>query len=411
MPRFPARAHPTQQFHGRPNCLSRVQRRSAAITDRRAFAPHGFDTSRLGRSQTPHLSGRRIDVVKATVKATFTRHPHDVQGHEWGHGLPARLVRRDVGLRHPQLGGELFLGHSELLSDGLNTVHEPNNSGACFDSSTKILAPVVALTPAESNDAGMVTTPTPEHRRAKLTDEHREESARLKAIWKQRKDALAAEGLASQMAFGARFGIGTQAAVGFFLNGKTPLSLKAALGFAEGLRCSVKDFSPRLAAELARIQPHLEAGRVQMGGPDAGSDELGRYTVRAADGLKTYIAEPRASYMARGMSVGDAAMRIAESLLTLPVARRRTIAALTSEMILDGATTELADQIDLLAGDNVQVVDATHVWRAAVFSMAEHEPPDVRRQIADFLLKVDAALREKSHIQTTATEPPPSVVR
>jgi len=42
--------------------------------------------------------------------------------------------------------------------------------------------------------------------------------------------------------------IGSQSAVTSFLNGHTPLSLKAARGFAKGLNCLISDFSPRLAA-------------------------------------------------------------------------------------------------------------------------------------------------------------------
>lgn len=83
-------------------------------------------------------------------------------------------------------------------------------------------------------------------RSAKVTDEHRAEAAALKKLWKESKHGL------SQAAFGADFKIGTQAAVGFFLNGKSPLSLKAARGFAKGLKCDISDFSKRLAEEAAK---------------------------------------------------------------------------------------------------------------------------------------------------------------
>lgn len=90
----------------------------------------------------------------------------------------------------------------------------------------------------------------PESRQGKVTEEHREEARRLRAIWDSKRDDLKAANVGSQEAFGLAFGIGNQAAVGFFLNGKTALSLKAALGFARGLECNVSDFSPRLAAIL-----------------------------------------------------------------------------------------------------------------------------------------------------------------
>jgi hypothetical protein len=93
-------------------------------------------------------------------------------------------------------------------------------------------------------------------KRGNVTDEHRQEAARLRALWERERERLKAAGLGSQEAFGAEFKIGNQAAVGFFLNGKTALSPKAAAGFARGLRCDVKDFSPRLAELLAtQVEP------------------------------------------------------------------------------------------------------------------------------------------------------------
>ncbi|MBQ1761922.1 MAG: hypothetical protein IIZ92_03360 [Aquincola sp.] len=79
---------------------------------------------------------------------------------------------------------------------------------------------------------------------------HLEEAARLRAIWDRTAEERRARNVHSQGAFGEAYNIGNQAAVGFFLNGKTALSLKAALGFAKGLGCKVSDFSDRLDREL-----------------------------------------------------------------------------------------------------------------------------------------------------------------
>lgn len=87
---------------------------------------------------------------------------------------------------------------------------------------------------------------TTEHRKAIVTDEHRAEAAALRRLWEAAK---AAGNIASQKDFGERFDIGNQNAVSQFLNAKTPLSLKAARGFAAGLKCEIPDFSVRLAAE------------------------------------------------------------------------------------------------------------------------------------------------------------------
>lgn len=87
-----------------------------------------------------------------------------------------------------------------------------------------------------------------------VTPENREESARLKRIWEAKEDRP------SQMQFGHDYDIGNQAAVGFFLNGQSALSLKAAKGFAKGLGCHIGDFSPRLAAEIAEYAQYTGIG-------------------------------------------------------------------------------------------------------------------------------------------------------
>lgn len=97
-----------------------------------------------------------------------------------------------------------------------------------------------------------------------VTTENREEAHRLRNIWDAKRAALRAarKPVLSQEAFGAEFNIGNQAAVGFFLNGKTALSFKAASGFARGLGCRIADFSPRLAqlgeAGAAPIPPSTD---------------------------------------------------------------------------------------------------------------------------------------------------------
>ncbi len=78
-------------------------------------------------------------------------------------------------------------------------------------------------------------------RNAKVTPETLAEAQRLKALWEARKERV------SQTVFGETYQIGSQSAVTQFLNGHTPLSLKAARGFAKGLGCKIADFSTRLA--------------------------------------------------------------------------------------------------------------------------------------------------------------------
>ena len=79
-------------------------------------------------------------------------------------------------------------------------------------------------------------------RKAIVTEEHRQEAALLSAIWDRVPHP-------NQTTFGERYDVGSQSAVGQFLRGDTPLSLKAAVGFATGLNCKISDFSPRLAKQ------------------------------------------------------------------------------------------------------------------------------------------------------------------
>ena len=73
-----------------------------------------------------------------------------------------------------------------------------------------------------------------------------DEAKALTALWNA---ARAAGTVGPQDQVGETFEIGSQSAVGQFLRGDKPLSLKAACGFAAALQCMLADFSPRLAAE------------------------------------------------------------------------------------------------------------------------------------------------------------------
>jgi transcriptional regulator with XRE-family HTH domain len=62
----------------------------------------------------------------------------------------------------------------------------------------------------------------------------------------------------SQAEFGATYGLGVQGMVWQYLNGYTPLNYDAAAKFARGLRCTIRDISPAMAASLeADILPVL----------------------------------------------------------------------------------------------------------------------------------------------------------
>lgn len=101
-----------------------------------------------------------------------------------------------------------------------------------------------------------------------VTEQDKQESAALKRLWDART------GKARQMnqtQFGKHFNIGTQSAVSQMLLGVTPISVKAAAGFAAGLECQISDFSERLsllnqAVSISAkrvVMPRLPANRVE----------------------------------------------------------------------------------------------------------------------------------------------------
>lgn len=90
------------------------------------------------------------------------------------------------------------------------------------------------------------------------------EAARLRALWDAAPNRL------SQAEFGEAFNIGGQSAVGNFLSGASPLSLKAATGFARGLGVAIEQFSPRLAGEAKAIAATLGP----MSGPSLPKHDL-----------------------------------------------------------------------------------------------------------------------------------------
>jgi hypothetical protein len=96
---------------------------------------------------------------------------------------------------------------------------------------------------------------------SKMPPELKAEAERLKAIWNSRPHRTQAE-------FGDAYGLGNQSNVGHYLNGRSRLNFTAATAFAKELGCQIADFSPRLAAQLARISPMETAAPRSAGLPE-----------------------------------------------------------------------------------------------------------------------------------------------
>lgn len=76
---------------------------------------------------------------------------------------------------------------------------------------------------------------------------YEEESAKLKELFREHSKL-------SQREFARRYNMGTAENLGHYLNGNTPLNIRAASTIAAGLGISVAEFSPRLAAQIASIK-------------------------------------------------------------------------------------------------------------------------------------------------------------
>lgn len=104
-----------------------------------------------------------------------------------------------------------------------------------------------------------------ESKRSKITDVHKEEAARLKALWEDGRTRR------TQAIFGEHYGLGNQANVGHYLNGRSALNVKAATAFAAELGCKVAEFSPRISEELERLggSVSVDADHVPAAAPHA----------------------------------------------------------------------------------------------------------------------------------------------
>jgi hypothetical protein len=105
---------------------------------------------------------------------------------------------------------------------------------------------------------------TEKTRKARVTDENLAEAKKLKKLYDGEPHKGNPGGL-TQAAFGATYNIGAQSVVWQYLNGRIPLNLRAATGFAKGLKCKISDFSPRLAAAASAVaegEPKSEQEKV-----------------------------------------------------------------------------------------------------------------------------------------------------
>jgi phage repressor protein C with HTH and peptisase S24 domain/DNA-binding XRE family transcriptional regulator len=122
---------------------------------------------------------------------------------------------------------------------------------------------------------------TKNSRKLPLTDWQIEDSRRLKEIFQGKRAALnlTQEKIANELGDGV-----TQGAVSHFMNGRTALSLKAAVVFARMLQVPIAEFSPTIAKQYDEMRvdlPFTEYGRLEYPdgkAADAVQEEPHRYS-------------------------------------------------------------------------------------------------------------------------------------
>ena len=168
----------------------------------------------------------------------------DQQLGAWLRNRPPCLVKSNVGLAAAHGGRQDFLSHTEALSDSFELGHCSLFLSVFYLSTLTVFH---FDTYFVHDRTFMTISNTP------LKAVQQLEAELLKEIWER-----SADGRLPQAEFGETFGIGGQSAVANFLHGRSPLSPKAALGFARGLSVPLKEFSPRLDIEARGIASTLQ---------------------------------------------------------------------------------------------------------------------------------------------------------
>lgn len=195
-------------------------------------------------------------------------------------------------------------------------------------------------------------SPVTDSKRAKITDEHRQEAMRLRALWDARSPKR------TQAEFGEEFELGNQANVGHYLHARSALNPKAASAFARGLRCRVEDFSPRVALELLTLStpPTLDA-------------DHSRSAAAAVTQAPAYGADP----VQPSPTIGATILQLGALLATLSPMGLKSVAALVEEVLKNPASArEAAETADAIARTQRMPVSDDFLSRS--FGRAQENP-------------------------------------
>ncbi|MDY0046040.1 MAG: hypothetical protein RBS10_01350 [Thauera propionica] len=151
-------------------------------------------------------------------------------------------------------------------------------------------------------------------KKAKIEPVHVEEAEKLRRIFEARPSPRL-----SQAKFGDQYEIGSQGVVWQYLNARIPLNVEQAVRFARGLNCSVADFSPRLAAELAALrQGFIALDEIH---PSSGSESESRRDAtigsRRFDSQAPDLPYEEETYLSRTLPAGSRNPEVSRALFDL----------------------------------------------------------------------------------------------
>lgn len=140
----------------------------------------------------------------------------------------------DQTLRHAEFFGERGLA-DPVLGEVVGEVHAGIIAPLVVKSRAALVAPINSIATVGNMKKASTTTGS---------DQQTAEARRLTELFKEKSGGM------SQEEFGARYNIGTQGMMWQLLNGRRPLNLKAAVGFAQGLNIPLDVVSPTIAEEV-----------------------------------------------------------------------------------------------------------------------------------------------------------------
>ncbi|WP_339521773.1 hypothetical protein [Pseudomonas sp. EA_35y_Pfl2_R111] len=182
-------------------------------------------------------------------------------------------------------------------------------------------------------------------KKRELSEEERRECAALNAIYKAKKKTL---GVTQELIAIEGLKASSQSAASHYLTGRNALNTEAAAVFSQYLQVPIRDFSPRLAKDIALMAKSV----VTPSGPEGVSEQSGGYTSESPvrENSKQASIPPVARFIIWAANQGRLS---AEDLSEI----YRTASYLASKNAAPGGAVDLPDHLDGLAEAAVRAAE------------------------------------------------------